>query len=377
MEPTELNPRDRRPRLLHVFPSFGYGGQQARFASIANGLGARYAWHVVSLSEDFSAQALLNDASRFTFYGLNIGDSAVALLQNRAKFKALFKKTDPDLLCTYNWGAIEAAAAWPVTRAHARIHFEDGFGPYENITRQHRRRVWARRLILSKGKTVVPSRALETVAHERWRIPPSALQHIPNGVHFDRFQQTRTARQSGVVVGTIGALRPEKNFMRLISAFSSVTSAADARLVIVGDGPVRDQLRRLAIDRNLADRIQFIGATPTPENLYKDFDVFALSSDTEQAPLTLLEAMASGLPIVATDVGDIATIVSAENKRFVMPLGDDGLYASALSQLIESPNLRAALGAANRKRARDEFDAKKMIARHHALYQSVLERHAN
>ena len=134
-----------------------------------------------------------------------------------------------------------------------------------------------------------------------------------------------------MVIGTVAALRAEKNIARLIRALARLPAAAPARLVIVGDGPERAALEALAVAEGVGGRVEFAGHCADPAPLYAGFDIFALSSDTEQMPLSVLEAMASGLPVAATDVGDVAAMLDAANRPYVVAR-EDGALADALAR---------------------------------------------
>jgi glycosyltransferase involved in cell wall biosynthesis len=162
----------------------------------------------------------------------------------------------------------------------------------------------------------------------------------------------------GAVIGTIAALRPEKNLARLLHAFALLDGAP--RLVIVGDGPERHELEALASTLCVADRVMFAGHSTTPESWLAAFDIFALSSDTEQMPLSLLEAMAAGLPVAATDVGDVRAMVAAENQPFVVPR-DATALAGALRALLASPDLVRETGRANAAAASERFSQERMF----------------
>src|SRR4029078_13082541 len=129
----------------------------------------------------------------------------------------------------------------------------------------------------------------------------------------------------GPVVGIVCALRAEKNVARLIRAFALAGRDVQARLVIVGEGAARRQLAALVKELQLDDSVTFAGHTADPERLYGAFDVFALSSDTEQKPYTVLEAIAAGRALTTTDVGDIRHMVAPENQPFIVPCDDDAL----------------------------------------------------
>ena len=147
-----------------------------------------------------------------------------------------------------------------------------------------------------------------------------------------------------------------------------------ARLVIVGEGPESERIAAEARARGVAARLLMPGFLADPARWIGHFDIFALSSDSEQFPISLVEAMAAGLPAVATEVGDIPFIVSDDNKPLIVDAADEAAFAAALDGLSDRPDLRRAIGQANREKAAAEFDEKAMIARYGRLYGEAIGR---
>jgi len=207
------------------------------------------------------------------------------------------------------------------------------------------------------------------IALRIWRLDARRVRYVPNGVDLARFAAPVDAapHEGPPVVGTVAALRPEKNIGRLLRAFAAARTGSGARLVIVGDGPERPGLEALARSLGVQDSVRFAGHLPAPDEAYRGFDVFAMSSDTEQMPLSLLEAMAAGLPVAATGVGDIAALLAEPNRRFVTPLEDEAL-SGALGELLADAALRRELGRANRARAEAEFDQPRMFRAYEELF---------
>lgn len=364
----------RPPLFVHVFASFGGGGVPYRIAGFLNWLGTDARHLIIALDGDFKAADTLFDGLDVRLETVEIPGSAFSRL---GRIRKLLKAEGPDLLLTYNWGAIEWALANRLRPICPHIHFESGFGK-EEATAQLTRRVWARRLALQKSRAlVVPSSTLVSIASDQWKIPEGRIRHIRNGVDVARFGGAADPnmlpmladRDDVQIIGTVTPLRPEKNVARLIDAFASVSAENDAaRLVIAGDGNERPALEAHAAALGLADRIVFMGHVAAPEKLYGLFDVFAMSSDTEQMPNVVLQAMAAGLPVAATDVGDIAAMVAAENRRFISEAGDSGALASAIEGLLADQVLRQSIGAANRERAEQVYDLDEM----HNTYRDIL-----
>ena len=355
----------RAPLLLHVFSTFAVGGPQLRFVALAAAFGPRYRHIVMAMDGNHACASRLASGLEVRCESIEVAKGAT--LGNVRRFRRRLREIAPDVLVTYNWGAIEWAVA-NIPRLVRHVHVEDGFGPEERA-RQLPRRVLTRRLVLARSTVAVPSRTLWRIATEVWRLDPRRVRYVPNGIDLARFAGPRAAGAEPVI-GTVAALRPEKNLPRLLGAFRLVADVMPSRLVIAGDGPERPGLERLAGELGLDGLVCFTGHLDDPASLYRGLDVFALSSDTEQMPLSVIEAMASGLPVAATDVGDVAAMLSAENRAFVTAV-DEAALAGAIMALARDSALRAKVGAANRAKAAAEFDQAEMGAAWGALFNGA------
>ncbi len=355
------------PKLLHVFPTFAMGGQQRRFCQIANGLAGKYHHLILSLDGNTEAVALLESGASFEL--LQQPEKIRNPFAAAKAYRRYLANVSFDRLITYNWGAIEWALANRKLRK-PHIHIEDGFGP-EEASGQLKRRVLFRRWALrSADALVVPSKTLQQAAESQWRVRGPETLYVPNGVDSNRFQPgSRSEGDQCVTIGTVAALRKEKNLIRLINAFSFVHKVhPDTRLVIVGGGDELAELQRRAKELKLESVVSFPGPTDRPEQDLSDFDIFALSSDTEQSPISLLEAMACGLPIASVDVGDIALMVAEENKALIAETNETAL-SRALQVLVEDPKRRNELGVANRAKVEAEFSLDVMLGAYDKLFR--------
>jgi glycosyltransferase involved in cell wall biosynthesis len=359
---------DRKQRtLFHAFSTFCVGGPQIRFCTLANRFGAAYQHVIFAMDGCYDCRDRLAGGLDVTI--ADVLAKKPDTLGNRRRFRSYLKTHRADLLVTYNWGSLEwAMANWPVLLPH--VHIEDGFGPQE-AGHQLVRRVLTRRLLLSGSQVVVPSRALEKIALDIWRLDPRRVRYIPNGIDCARFSAPGIVPfdwpGSEPIIGSLAGLRPEKNLRRLLDAFRLVLARAPCRLLIAGDGPERESLETHAEAIGLQEHVRFTGHVREPERIYAALDVFALSSDTEQMPTSVIEAMAAGLPVAATDVGDISQMVSDENRPFVAGRNEASL-ADAILKLRGDPDLRARIGAANRETAETRFDEHTMAAAYAELF---------
>lgn len=355
--------------LVHVFPSFDIGGAQVRFAALVKAMGRRYAHTVLSLTGDFGAASLLAPTAPVSFLKPKGGGSPLRRLR---AYRDQLRDLQPDLLLTYNWGAIEFAMANAGRTPH--LHMEDGFGPDE-AQRRLRRRGWTRRFVLARSEVVVPSETLQRIATRRWRFPARQVHYIANGIAPQRSHATDLVDlglhlpANRPRIAWAGALRAEKNPLRLLRAFAPLRERAT--LIVIGDGPERGAVLDEADRLGLGDSLHLVGRRTDARDLIMQCDIAALSSNTEQMPLMVLEAMDAGLPIASVDVGDVRRMVAPENRHFVTPVSD-GALGAALAELVARPTMRRAIGEANRLRARSVYTLPRMVEAHEALIEDAI-----
>lgn len=339
------------------------GGQQRRIAALADGLGDRFRHRIFALDGDLSAVGLIKARHRIEARPLIIAKSRGIRLSNlRALRRAI---AGADLLCTYNWGSLEAAIANKLPPRLPHVHYEDGFGPDEAGGNQLPRRVAMRRIILRRTIVATPSSTLQAIAINSWQLSGVRVIRLPLGVDTKSFAFDRKYDRAPPVIGSVGSLRPEKNYARLIRL--SATLKGSGGLEIVGDGPERSTLRDLS-----GPGVTLSGPTTRIDLALQRFDIFALTSDTEQAPISLMEAMASGLPVAAPAVGDIAAMVSEPNRPFIAPAGNERALGQALQALIDDSELRRTLGRANAAAAAEKFGAEAMITANLQLFERAM-----
>jgi glycosyltransferase involved in cell wall biosynthesis len=365
-------------RLLHVFHSFALGGSQARLIRLIDALGDEFEHVIVSLTGDVSAQSLIKHQAQVR-----------VLDAKRLAEKAWFPwgpirreilMYAPDRILTYNWGGFDwALAALGTGIPHVAV--EDGFGPEESI-RRIGRRSWARRVVFGWGRSemFVPSQALFDIASGEWGIPRERLHLIPNGVPSERYQPVFERKRASsfsrsdkeFVIGTLAGLRPEKSLDRMIDAFEIVRSsvAVPVRLVIAGAGPLEAVLRAQCAAAGLGDDVRFEGFRDDPHLFLHELDLFMLSSQTEQLPIALIEAMLCGLPVVATDVGDVRASLPVQQQPLVVERSAEAL-AEAVVECIQHPLLGSELGRLNRLRALDRFGPEPMLSGWQRIFRGL------
>ena len=208
-------------------------------------------------------------------------------------------------------------------------------------------------------------------------ISRERLTVIPNGVDLGRFSPLMESprHDTGLVVGALSNLRPEKGLVQLLHAVATVRERwPEVRLVIWGEGSQRHELEGLVASLNLAASVKLPGSTEFPEVALRDLDVFVLPSLSEACSNGLMEAMATGLPVIATSVGGNPEHVDDEVTGLLVPPGDFPALAKAIARLVEDRAWAARLGQQARAYAQSMLGMDRMVARTEALYVQALGR---
>jgi L-malate glycosyltransferase len=368
-------------RILHLHSSFSLGGKEARAAQLMNAFGTRARHVIVSgVPDQLGAEKAIAPGIDWQFAQDPpplTGRPSVARFERLARFMRGF-----DLVLTYNWGAIDGVMA---RRAFARgvpplVHHEDGFGEDEAAGLKRERNLYRRIALGAAHAVAVPSRALERIALETWRQPAAKVHRIANGIRTDLYAQEPepgaipglVRGEKEVVIGALAGLRPVKNLPALVRACGGLSGRF--RLVIVGEGTERSVIQQAAAAMGIADRLVMPGFLERPYRFMRHFDLLALSSLSEQFPISVVEAMAAGLPVASLPVGDVPEMVAAENLPFIADHASEVRLRDAIQPLLLDADLRRSVGAANRAKAAAEYDEGLMVRRYAELYEGAMGR---
>ncbi|MDW6023089.1 glycosyltransferase [Mesorhizobium sp. BAC0120] len=281
-----------------------------------------------------------------------------------------------DVLHMHNiWGKASLAGRYAgvlqiVATMHGLAAGEPWF--YESL------RWWGARYI---DCVVAVSEPLRRHLIERTRIPSEKVVMLVNGIDLQRFAAAgRTGllrTELGIapdvpVIGCVARLDPVKNHPMLLRAFKRLLAELPAaRLIIVGEGPLGSQLQADASEMDLSGRVSFVGSVADTAPVYREFDVFALGSVSEGTSISILEALASGVPVVATAVGGNPALL-APDCGLLVPSDDDARMAEAIVKVLRDRDLSDALARRGRARVASGYSSSSMISAYERLYRSLL-----
>jgi glycosyltransferase involved in cell wall biosynthesis len=365
--------------VAHILSSFGMGGQERVAFDLAVSQ-LRAGWRVTALSLAPPPDGPL--AAEFQAAGAQVERVArpkpgvdPMLFLRLAQF---LREHQVDLVHTHNRMAlIYGAPAARLARA-AVVHTKHGNNP-KGGTRLVAGNIAGRLL----DAFVAVSEETAQIARRRREVNLRKLHVIPNGIELGRFYPDPEARvrvraELGIdpdawVIGTVGRVAVEKNQALLLRAAAPLLGPK-VRLIVAGDGPLMASLQELVITLGISGPAHLLGVRRDVPAVLNALDVFAMSSDTEGLPLVVLEAMATGLPVVSTSVGGIPNVLSEGQTGFLVPAGDDAALRDRLAKLAADPAMTRACGARARAVTVERFSAERMQREYLELYARVLSK---
>jgi glycosyltransferase involved in cell wall biosynthesis len=364
--------------IVHVLSSFGMGGQERVALDLATGQAA--AGHQV-LTVSLAPRPDGPLAAEFQAKGLEI--ATVPKRQGRdlvlmVELGRLFRRRGADVVHTHNPQPLLFSAIAARASGAALVHTKHGVNP------DTPRRLAMRRAagVLVQAFVCVSEPTAE-VARTQHECRPGRLHVVPNGIDLDRFAPDPDARRAlraelgipedAFAVGTVGRLYTEKGHAYFIRAVEPVLGDR-FHLVITGEGPERANLEKQIAALARKDCVHLTGNRRDVPRLLASLDAFALTSVSEGLPLVIPEAMAAGLPVVATAVGGVPLVVADGETGFLVPSGDEEALRARLCALDEDRELARRCGETGRERALGRYSSRRMVADYLDLYSRVSTR---
>ena len=361
-------------RVLHLLRSMGIGGAERRVQRLGLGLDpARYEVRAMSFYP-VEGQALAWPAERHLYFPLQPGFQWRRLTQ----VAAYIRKHRFDVVHSHNWATMfygvlgGRLAGVPVV-----LHGEHGLNDIDRAGISGKRELLAAGLARMATRIVAVNESISLDIRRRWRLGESHVVCMPNGVDLARFGPSPELKSAdeAFVFGTVARFDGVKNLSCLLRAFERLHLSdpnLKVRLVLVGNGPLWQTLRNQAAQGRAAEHIHFAGETTDPQHWYRQFDAFVNTSFSEGMSNSILEAMACGVSVVASDISGNRCWLRQDENALFFASDDDQALADCLRQLATDPRLVRRMGGNNLRRVRDEFDNLGFLDRYGAMYQELL-----
>ena len=372
------------PLIVHIIYRLGIGGLENGLINLINRLPAdRYRHAIICLTDstEFSRRIQREDVAVYEIHKKPGHDG-----ESFVKVYKLLKQLQPGIVHTRNLAAIEYQVCAFLLGVPYRVHSEHGWDVFDPDGNNVKYR-WLRYLLgFSIHRFIALSQQLQDYLQHKVGIPPKKITRICNGVDTQMFYPKVGEKQvpdkcpldleNMLVFGTVGRMHGVKDQLTLVKAYilacqQSPLFAENARLIVIGDGPLRELAIKLLEKHGLSENAWLPGERHDIAHIMRSFDVFVLPSKAEGISNTILEAMATGLPVIATRVGGNPELVINEKTGLLVEKESASAMAVAMQTLVADNAKRQQFAAASLLRAQQEFSIDSMVAR----YQAVYDRH--
>ena len=378
----------KSPLVVHVIYSLGVGGLENGLVNLINNMPRDRYRHAIVCLHSFTDFAKRIQDSDIPIYSLDKKQGKDLGLYVR--LGRLLRQLKPDIIHTRNLAAIEgqviAAIAVPSAR---RVHGEHGRDVFDVAGLNVKYNLLRRLIRPFVHRYIAVSRDLEQWLVNQISVEPSQISQIYNGVDNQKFRPRRAgdpappwlpqfADEQHVIIGSVGRMAVVKDHRTLVRAFIELIRLRPnlreiARLVIVGDGPCRESCVQLLAEAGLSDCVYLIGERNDVAELMRAMDIFVLPSLGEGISNTILEAMATSLPVVATQVGGNPELVQSSVTGRLVPADAPQAMAQALFEYVCDAHLRHSHGSAGRSIIEQHFSLPTMVAAYMQVYDAVLQ----
>jgi glycosyltransferase involved in cell wall biosynthesis len=312
-----------------------------------------------------------------------LGKGAGASWRVLQQLDALFRQYRPTVVHTHIIGLNYAYPLMFRYRTPARVHTVHSLAQHEVGVRIGAWvRILAFRYRIGHVVPVAVAEDVRTTIRQLYGYLDAPL--IPNGIPTDeyapdpnrrrRWRQRHGLEPEAIVLTHVGRFAPPKNHALLIEAFAQVRTHTPLYLLLVGGGELEDAVRQQVVELGLQERVRFLGVRADVPAILNASDLFVLSSRWEGNPMSVMEAMAAGLPVVSTAVGGVPELVREGETGLLVPSGDAAALARALQALVDDPARREAMGKAARQHAITHFDIRHTVRQYEVLYERLLQK---
>jgi sugar transferase (PEP-CTERM/EpsH1 system associated) len=365
---------EKQIHILHVVYSFGTGGMEKGIATLINHAASNFKHTILCLRTSGESEKLLNRSVKRSVKIISVGKKEGNSLFFILKLAKIIHYLKPDIVHTRNWGGMDGVIAAKLAGTPNIIHGEHGWS-VDDPNGLNSKRIFVRRFLdLFVSEYICLSKQMVFWLQKSIKVKKKITQ-IYNGVdcrHFcvnksSKLRETLKRSKKTIVFGIVARLDPIKNHTTLINAFKHIQEqCSDAGLLIIGDGPERQKLENTA-----GKNVLFLGRRTDINELLNCMDVFILPSFNEGISNTILEAMAAGVPVIASCRGGNPELIKHQENGFLFEPDDPKMLEEFMREYIYKPELRKRHGRKGRQDAEQNYSIKKMVRNYEKVWKDV------
>ena len=369
----------KKINIMHVLPSLEIGGMENGVVNLVNNLDDEIFENSICCLESEGPMKNRLFPGKAKVFLMNIKPG----IQYGLPFKLakLFRKENIDIVHTHNFDSgLYGILGAKIGKVPVIVHGEHG-SFLQNSPRRNQIGKWVCR---KSDYIITMSSNLEEKLKSEWQIVDDKISYILNGLDYNKFAKSDKSdslknnlgiNPDSIVIGTVGRLVPVKDYATLIDAFALLKKRVQkSQLVFIGDGPLKNNLIEQAKKLGILDSVKMLGTRDDVAELLHIFDVFCLTSLTEGNSNTILEAMAAGLPIVATNVGGTPEIIQSGVNGILVPPRDPNALMEAIHKVITNRTLASQFGTSAQQWVQKERSLERMVQQYMDVYQSLLRK---
>ncbi|MFK8030980.1 MAG: TIGR03088 family PEP-CTERM/XrtA system glycosyltransferase [Gammaproteobacteria bacterium] len=360
--------------IAHIIYRLAIGGMENGVVNLVNRMDSRFVHHIISLTDatEFQ-QRITNPDVRISTLNKKPGKD----LGSYWRLWKLLRSRPVDIVHTRNFGTVDCGLIARLAGVKTLVHSEHGWD-MSDLSGGNPKYIRLRRWLapLATRWMAVSANIRDWLEHTVG-VRADKLEHIYNGVDAERFQPATDSRSDALRAGFVGRLEDVKNPQSMLRAMARLSDDQSllrtVELTVIGSGSLLEPLQEQARKAGLENSVRFLGPRKDVPELMQSFNVFVLSSYNEGISNTILEAMATGLPVIATDVGGNPELIVANKTGMLFSSDDDQALADCLKSYANDEQKRAAHGLAARQRIDERFTIAKMVEAYERFYLQSLK----
>lgn len=369
---------NQKKKILHLNNTSSIGGAEQVILNLADFVSPdRYTSYVGVFREGELVSELKKRGIKFLWLKESTQVYDFKFLKNITR---LIRANHIDLIHSHTWGT-DFYAYWAsrilkipmITTVHNRYYI------FEKWSRRFSYKVFLSHI----KKIIAVSQDIKNLLQEAVKLSPQKVELIYNGIDTNKFENRGNLEkireelklsEDELILGNVGNLREVKDHHTLILAFNKISSLfPQAKLLIIGEGELKPSLLKLCSELGLEERVLFLGHREDVPSILNLMDIFVLSSRLEGCSISILEAMASGKPVIATEVGGNPELILKGKSGFLVPSAEPEKLAEKMVLLLKDENLRREMGEEGKNRVKEKFSLERMAKNYEELYSSILK----